>query len=134
MKTKLQAKGLSHIQIESAGIATIDGLGPTEETIKVMAEKKIDVSFHHARLLTKEMIEKADLILAMTDIHQNAILEHVPEAKKKVHLLKNYGDKSERGESIQIPDPIGRPVESYEVCRDVIEEAVDKVIEQITDR
>ena len=129
MKAKLQERDLAGIEVESAGIAAPNGMGPTAETIQVMAEKKIDVSSHQSRFLTKEMIEKADLILVMGEVHREEILYKVPQAKEKVFLLKSYGTDV-TNESAEIPDPIGKSLESYGVCRNVIEEAVVRVIEK----
>lgn len=130
MKAKLLEKGITDIEVESAGIAAPNGLKATPETIQVMAEKKIDVSLHESKLLTKEMIEKADLILVMGEIHLDEVLYKVPQAKGKVFLLKSYGAQPNQP-SAEIPDPIAKPMEVYEVCRNTIEEAVDRVVEKI---
>ncbi len=131
MKAKLLEKGITDAEVESAGIAAPNGLKATPETVQVMAERKIDVSSHESQLLTKEMIEKADLILVMGEIHLDEILYQVPQAKEKVFLLKSYGTQPNQ-QSAEIPDPIGKPMEVYEVCRNTIEEAVDRVIAKIT--
>ncbi len=133
MKAKLEEKGLEDIEVESAGIAATNGLKATPETITVMVEKKIDVSSHQSKLLTQEMIEKADLILVMGEIHLDEVLYKVPQAKGKVFLLKSYGVKSSQPSS-EIPDPIGKPMEVYEVCRNTIEEAIDRMVEKIINK
>ncbi len=133
MKAKLIERGLTDIEVESAGIAAPNGLKATPETIQVMAEKKIDASLHESKLLTKEMIEKADLILVMGEIHLDEVLYKVPRAKEKVFLLRSYGvGAGFKPAPAEIPDPIGKPMEVYEVCRNTIEEAVDRVVEKIT--
>ncbi len=131
MKAKLLEKGITDAEVESAGIAAPNGLKATPETIQVMSEKKIDVSSHESKLLTKEMIEKADLILVMGEIHLDEVLYKVPQAKEKVFLLKSYGvGAGLKPAPTEIPDPIGKPMEVYEVCRNTIEQAVDRVIEK----
>ena len=130
MKAKLKERKITDIEVGSAGIAALDDLTPTQETINVMTEKNIDVSAHQSRQLKKEMIENADLILAMSDIHKEEVLRKSPEAKGKVFLLKSYGVYSDES-GMNIPDPIGKPMEAYEVCRNTIEEAVDRVMKKI---
>lgn len=132
MKAKLLEKGITNAEVESAGIAAPNGLKATPETIQVMAEKKIDVSLHESKLITKEMIEKADLVLVMGEIHLDEVLYKVPQSKEKVFLLKSYGvGTGFKSAPTEIPDPIGKPMEVYEVCRNTIEEAIDRVIEKI---
>ena len=56
----------------------------------------------------------------------------MPDAGPKVHLLKAYGlDSQEPVEHPNIADPIGKPMEVYEVCFAIIHEAVTRVAKSL---
>lgn len=131
LKKMLQDHGKSAMVV-SAGIAALPGLRPTRETMDVMARHDIDVSTHLTQRLTNDMVESADLVLVMERIHREEILNRIPHAKKKVFLLREYaGAASGHAADIEVPDPIAKPIDVYESCFEMIEAAVDKVVEKI---
>ena len=128
MRHLLQRAGIDGVTVESAGVFAIDGMGPTRETQRVLLEVGIDCASHRARALTPQMVQDADLILVMEPLHAAEVLQRVPAAKGKAHLLKPYGlAPSEMAGASGIPDPIGKPLEVYEVCFTEIREAVERV-------
>ena len=132
LRQALQRAGIERVSVESAGVFAIEGMGPTRETQKVLQEAGVDCATHHARTLTSEMIEHADLILAMEQFQIEEILRRFPSAKEKVYLLKAYGlARHEAGESLSIPDPIGKPLEVYEVCFAEIRDAVERLAKSL---
>lgn len=88
-------EGSFDIEVESAGITAIPGARAVPLVIEVMRERGIDLSSHKAKRLTPELIERADLILAMNTQHMNAVVKMVPSAIDKVFTLKEFaGGKS----------------------------------------
>ena len=129
MRHRLAQEGLEGIAVESAGVFAIDGMLPTRETVRVLQEAGVDCNSHRARLLTPEMIRAADLILAMEPFQAEEICQRVPAAGRTVHLLKAYGlPEGALGLHVGIPDPIGKPMEVYEVCFAEIREGVERVL------
>ncbi|MDP3723521.1 MAG: low molecular weight protein arginine phosphatase [Candidatus Omnitrophota bacterium] len=129
----LQRAGLHAMTVESAGVFAIDGMTPTRETQRVLQDAGIACAGHRARTLTSEMAEAADLILVMEPFHAEEILQRVPGAKGKVHLLRSYGlpGAEEAVAAEGISDPIGKPLEVYEVCFAQIREAVERVAKSL---
>ena len=128
MRSLLQRAGIEGVTVESAGAFAIDGMGPTRETQRVLLEAGIDCAGHRARALTPQMIQDADLVLVMEPFHAAEALQRVPAAKGKVHLLKPFGAApTEAAGAPGVPDPIGKPLEVYEVCFVEIREAVERV-------
>jgi len=128
MRSLLQRAGMESVQVESAGVFAINGMGSTRETQRVLLDAGIDATGHRTRALTPQMVQDADLVLVMEPLHAEEILHRVPSAKGKLHLLKPYGlAPNEAVGSPNIPDPIGKPLEVYEVCFAEIREAVDRV-------
>jgi protein-tyrosine-phosphatase len=130
--TGLGVDGLG-IEVISAGTGAFSDEPPTPEAKAVMLEQGMHIEEHSSRLLTSELVKKADLILVMTQRHKSHILKLVPEAGKKVHLLMEYGIDCERNEknaadSLDIIDPFGHPLEHYRLCADQLRECVHRAI------
>ncbi len=128
----LKRAGAEGVQVESAGVFAIQGMSPTKETLRVLQEAGIACSDHHARLLAPEMIRDADLIFTMEAFQTEEAIRREPSAKGKVHLLKPYhATPGEAPLSPNIADPIGKPLEVYEVCFTEIREAVERVAKSL---
>lgn len=88
--------------IVSAG--TIGGLGgATPEAVEVVREMGGDISEHRSAALEREMVLRADHIVAMTESHRRRVVELVPEAAQRTIVLG-------------VPDPIGGDVNVYRRC------------------
>jgi protein-tyrosine-phosphatase len=127
LKKYLKAAGKGHIEVRSAGVASLGGLPPTLETMTVMKAEGIDVSGTVSKKITEEMIRDADLILAMEELHREEILRITPWAARKVHLLKEFGLKDKKQQHPGIPDPMGRPVKDYEQCFGTIKKEIERI-------
>jgi protein-tyrosine-phosphatase len=86
-----------------------------------------------AKPLKDEAIRQAQLIFVMEQLHLEEVLRRVPESKGKTFLLKSYGmaDASSAGDP-NIHDPIGKPMEVYEVCFATIREAIERVAKTLS--
>ena len=132
MQQLLQHAGLPSVHVESAGVFAIEGMSATRETQRVLQDVGVDCSAHRARTLTAPMVQEADLVLAMEQFQVEEILRRAPTAKEKVHLLKTYSAAAgELTGNPNIPDPIGKPLEVYEVCFVEIKEAVERVAKTV---
>ena len=88
----------------------------------------VDCSSHRARRLTSEIIHAADLMFAMEQFQVDENVRQWPEVKGKTHLLKPYGLQPHQVPgNPNIPDPIGKPLEVYEVCFTEIRDAIERV-------
>lgn len=122
----LERRGRRDVQVLSAGISTLPGMPPTLETIEVMEEQGIDVSGHLSQQLSLDLIDHADAILCMEELHKQVVLDLAPEAGEKTFLLKAFENKA-CPPDLDIPDPIGRPKEVYQFCRMAIGDGVQRV-------
>ena len=80
------------IRILSAGTGAINGDAATHHAISVMKSEGIDLSLHRARRLNKDEINEADLVLTMTLSQKEEVLMISPEAKGKVHTLREFAE------------------------------------------
>lgn len=128
----LRQAGINSIGVESAGAFAIDGMSPTRETQRVLQDIGVDCSSHRARVLTADIIRAADLIFVMEPFQGEEVVRRAPGADAKVHLLKPFGLAADEWHgSPAIPDPIGKPLEVYEVCFSEIREAVERVAKSL---
>lgn len=125
LQKKMRDKGRQDVEVLSAGIIIPGGLKSTEETKLVLRNEGIDVSAHRSRQITKEIIKASDLILVMEKLHEERILQIVPEAKNRVFLLKEFAKIQDN--TLDIADPIGRPQEFYQATLALIKEAVERI-------
>src|ERR1039458_10614691 len=58
-------RGRNDIQVASAGLGALEGVGATGAAIEVMAELGIDISSHVSQSLGSELVRQADFILVL---------------------------------------------------------------------
>jgi len=127
----------SRFTIISAGISALQGMRPTPEAIKVMAEQGIDISRHIAIQVHEDLVKKADLILVMSNTHKDYIKTKFTFAQDKIHLIKEFAQIGEfksiqkNNENYEIVDPIGRPIEFYRIVAKELKENLEKILDKI---
>lgn len=119
-------------KIYSAGINPMEGMTPPKNTVKVLMNEGINISGYRARRVTPNMIDKADVVLVMQDYHKESV-NSMTEDKNKVYLLKEYCNINEKKNEndLNIPDPIGKPLETYEICLMTIRNCLENLIQKL---
>jgi len=123
------------ISVDSAGTFACEGAPASEEAIEVMREKELDLEKHRARQFTKELAERADIILAMEAKHIEEMEAMAPEEEHKMHTLLGFaqGVDGYPGEAgFDITDPYKEDIEVYREARDQIAAAVEKMLQRIS--
>ncbi len=123
----LNDSGINDVIVISAGTRAVSGFKPTEETIQVARENGLDVSGYVSSKLSREHIEKADVILVMAKMHEDAILEMMPAAKSKIRFLREFSSESSANDKKKnsIADPIGMPISFYREIFEIIKNSVE---------
>ena len=112
----------------SAGLSTMDGIPASGNAVNAMdSYPGADLSHHRSRLLRRDDIENAFLVLTMCRSHKQHILSMYPEAYQKVYTLKEYA----YGMEVDIKDPIGGSESVYRQSADEIGQAVEKLVEKL---
>lgn len=96
------------VAVLSAGLSAMLGGRAAPEAVATMAREGLDLASHVSQPLTEQLVSNADLLLAMTRAHRDAILAQWPSAGGRVHVLRQDGG--------DVADPIGCPAEVYEQC------------------
>lgn len=108
------------IVVESAGIAAVPGARINPRALSVLERHGIDGDSHVARRLDQKMLDTADLVLTMERSHIHFIRAFAPAATGKIFLLGKWqGD-------FEIPDPLGKPQESFDHVYRMIELALHR--------
>ena len=113
----------SDIRVVSAGVGAVDGLPPSEHAVRALRELGIDISKQRSRMLTGDLVQRADFIFGMTHSHVDAITLLYPQATEKTFLLREFDETLDSYEN-DISDPIGGSYDVYLNCRDQIEQGI----------
>ena len=123
MLNDIAVKNDLDVLIDSAGVFAVIGAKATDEAVKAMAARGIDLSSHRTKPLTDELISAADIILVMTGAHKQLIASMAPG---KVYTLKEYA-----GDEGDISDPFGGDDEEYEQTAGEIYDALVDIAEKL---
>lgn len=102
------------IETVSAGLHAINGNEAHPWSRTAALDFGISLEQHRARLLTREMVDQADCILAMDFQNKAELLSLYPEASSKIYMLSAYAEGPWRNR--EIPDPYFGDVEVTRFC------------------
>lgn len=109
LKRTLQERGIDGVSVTSAGTGAWDGAPASEGAYLVGLERGLDLSGHRARLLTRELVDEADLILTMARHHRARVDELGGEGR--VFVLGEYAGRE--GDGVEVSDPFGGDLDVY---------------------
>lgn len=109
--------GSAGVSVISAGVATGGGSPASPEAVRAVAELGLDLSQHRSRTATVEMLERADVVLTMTQGHRATIVSQAPSLSELVQTLSPDGR--------DVDDPIGGPASVYQSCLKQIRGAIE---------
>lgn len=121
-------KSDSDIRIGSAGISAFDGQPASGHSVQVMHAEGIDLSNHHSRMLTPDIVDSASHIFGMTRSHRDAVQMMFPHSREKVFVLREFLVGPDADFDLDVSDPIGGSLDEYELTRNLIKEALDSVL------
>lgn len=115
------------INSKSAGIFASYGDRASKHAISSLKDIDIDIKNHQSQRVTDDLIEESDIILTMTMSHKMFLLENYPNKKYKIFLLNEYAF----GKDVDIKDPFGGDRLQYDMARDEIVRAIEKIYKHI---
>lgn len=127
LRHALAERGLDQVRVSSAGTGAWNGSPASEGAYLVGLEQGLDLSTHQARLLTRELVDSADLILTMSRSHSARVQEL--GGGDKVHLLGEYAGQS--GGDAEVSDPYGAELESYRTTFRELQALADAVVARV---
>ena len=138
--------------VESGGTQVNGSPTSPPDVFRVLSEIGIDMPARHARQITSETIQSADLILTGSTGHRQSVVASNIEALNRTFTLRQFarltsvvtlettdrdalGDDLLRGariarsrfqpggQSDDVPDPMGGNIRRFRACRDIIQAA-----------
>ncbi|MGB4026290.1 MAG: L-threonylcarbamoyladenylate synthase [Bacillota bacterium] len=112
------------IQVSSAGVATVPGLPASKEAIQSMKSMDVDISGHRSAPVSYESLERADLVIAMTKAHKQALLARYPEFGHKMATLAEILPEA----GGDVTDPYGKSQEEYDKTAKILEKSIKTLV------
>lgn len=121
------ARGLD-VALSSAGTGAIDGAPASDGSLLVGLEREVDLSSHRARLLTRALVDEADLVLCMATHHVERVRDLGGDGK--AFLLTDYAAGRPIGRAIN--DPFGGAFDIYRGMADDLERELARVVDRLS--
>ncbi len=123
----LQERSVTDIEVASAGTGAWDGAPASEGAYLVGIERGLDLSGHRARLLTREIVEDADLIFTMARHHRARV--HELGGEGRVFVLGEYVGRT--AEEAEVGDPFGGDLDVYRDTHAELEALIGAVADRL---
>lgn len=117
-KKYIEENNIGSIDISSAGISAFSGDEVSENSVTVAEKRGVDLSSHRAKNLNPQDLIETDLFVCMTESHSK--------------LLERFCDSS-RIMTLNVPDPYGGSLDTYENCAKQIESYFPQILEKISE-
>ena len=114
----LRERGVTDVEVVSAGTSAADGLPASEHAIAAATELGADISGHRSRQVSHELLDRADAIFCMTDGHAEIVSALAPA--EKIFTLPGG-----------VPDPYGGDLNAYRACAAAILDKLRPIAEQV---
>ncbi|HYV97639.1 MAG TPA: low molecular weight protein arginine phosphatase [Gemmatimonadaceae bacterium] len=118
---------LQDVIFESAGTSAWTDAPASDGALLVGLERGLDLNAHRARQLTRELVEGADLILAMGPHHLERI--EALGGVGKSYLLTSYGSNGTDARAIS--DPFGGDLDTYRSAADELTREIERAFERL---
>jgi protein-tyrosine-phosphatase len=120
-------RGLSDVDVQSAGTSAWDSAPASDGALLVGMERGLDLSQHRAQMLTRELVEASDLILAMGPHHLERI--EALGGGGRAYLITEYASY---GSNVRpVTDPIGAELDVYRATADELEQEVRRAFDRL---
>jgi len=123
----LAAEGapLDQIVVVSAGVAAGYGEAASANSVAALKKVKLDLTRHKSQPATQDLIDRAFLILGMTQSHIDILQHYHSGLPERVHLFREFMGAEHDSE---IPDPYGQNYAAYAACFDSMAEAIPTLV------
>ena len=116
----------ARVKIVSAGLHASPGREAHPWAQEAAADLEISLATHHAKTLTREMVDQADAVFAMDFQNKAELLTLYPDARDKIFMLSAYAEGPWKDR--EIPDPYLGDVEVTKHCGRQIETCIRNLI------
>ena len=111
---------MPNLSCSSMGVAASNGSPASKNACKVMEGMGLDLGLHKSKMIDREQLVGAKLVLTMTKAHLHVVKSFCKEAN--AFTIAEY-----TGEDKDISDPFGGDLKAYQDCADEIESLISKL-------
>jgi protein-tyrosine phosphatase len=126
-RASIAARGITGVEVASAGTSAWDGSPASDGALLVSLEHGLALETHRARVLSREIIDAADLVLTMGPHH--AERANALGGDKTTHLLMQFASQGK--DATPVADPFGGDLDAYRTTFAELETAVEKVLDRL---
>jgi protein-tyrosine-phosphatase len=124
-------RGLADLVVSSAGTSAWDGAPASDPAVLVAMEHGMDITGHRSRVLSRDIVQRADLVLTMGPHHLERAV--ALSGRETSHLLTHFASRGTS--SAPVADPFGGDLEAYRTTFDELHATISQVLDRIvTDR
>ncbi len=120
-------RGLVDLVVGSAGTSAWENAPASDGALLVALENGLDLNGHRARVLSREIVAEADLILVMSAHHRDRAT--VLGGDARTHLLTDYAARASDGRPVL--DPFGGDLDTYRETYTELERTIGLVVDRI---
>lgn len=134
LRRRLEAAGLGHVELDSAGTGDWHvGQPPDPRTVAVARARGIDISGLRARQVHMDDFHEFDLILCADRSNLAALRRLAPAgARAEVALLRDWAGAGQDG--LEVPDPYTGGEEDFEAVHAMLDAAADAIVARLHGR
>ena len=123
-----EAEPLKSCKVISAGVAARWGDPVSANSVAAMKKVGLDIAPHRSQPVTQELLDRALVVLCMTETHRAMIHVQAEPQPRHVHLFREFmtGEVDR-----EIGDPFGGPLQLYEAGRDEMVEAIPSLLKHL---
>lgn len=118
------------VTVSSAGTMAVDGHPAAEDAVTYAVEFGLSLENHRARQLSEELLDAADMVLAMDRSHESMILTFWPHYREKVRYMTEF-DPQGKGRKKDVADPYGNSARAYRKSFQLIARCVEGLVEAL---
>lgn len=114
---KLAEENKLSVRAESFGMATVDGLPVSENSVKACSEIGIDLTGKKSNAVGSVDLKKYDKFYCMSQSHADILKIYLGVDEEKIAVMG-------------VSDPYGGDEDVYRICRDEIYNSVEEIIKE----
>jgi len=115
-------------EVASAGVSAGRGEPPAKDTVRLLEGRGIKLKKPGSQPVTRDLLEKATHIFAMTSGHLEMLERRFPDYTDKFYLTCEFVDLPGKGVAADVPDPIGMGRKAYEDTAKIFDQAIPTLI------
>lgn len=120
------------IFVGSCGTKSVPGFKPTPEALTVLQTHGYSTEGLVTHRVTPAVIERANFVFVMGDVHSKTIQQKYPAAAEKTYLITDFSaDEHDRG--LDVLDPHEKPLDAYLEVYELLRKLIPRVADFVVD-